>query len=154
MSKTEKEKHEKIARLRKMRKQFEKEKDVRGVIRVKALIAYYNGMLSSVIVQCYEINEKTLKNWIQRFENEEALDDLPRSGRPSKLPKDKEEELREMIAQQNQRVWVARHICEWLSTRVVQFYQIVTLLRSSNDNWSHPNYYSEAAACYTICYSR
>jgi len=78
MSKAEKEKREKIARLRKMRKQFEKEKDVRGVIRVKALLAYYNGIWSSVIVQCYEINEKTLKNWIQRFENEEPLEDLPR----------------------------------------------------------------------------
>ena len=124
MSKAEKEKREKIARLRKMRKQFEKEKDVRGVIRVKALIAYYNGLSSSVIVQCYEINEKTLKNWIQRFENEEALDDLPRSGRPSKLPKDKQEELREMIAQQNQRVWVARHICEWLATTFRVFYSV------------------------------
>jgi len=28
---------------------------------------------------------------------------LPRSGRPCKLPQDKQEELREMIAEQNQR---------------------------------------------------
>ena len=32
---------------------IEKEKDVRSVLRVKALIAYYNGMSPSVIVQCY-----------------------------------------------------------------------------------------------------
>ena len=59
MSKIEKEKQAKIARLRKICKEFEKEKDVRSVLRVKALIAYYNGMSRSVIVQCYEINEKT-----------------------------------------------------------------------------------------------
>jgi hypothetical protein len=84
MSKAEKEKRDtpalaggarEITRLRKMCKGFEKEKDVRSVLRVKALIAYYNGMLPSIIVQCYEINEKTLKNWIHRFENEEALND-------------------------------------------------------------------------------
>jgi len=133
MSKAEREKREtpalaggarEITRLRKMCKGFEKEKDVRSVLRVKALIAYYNGMLPSIIVQCYEINEKTLKNWIQRFENEEALNDLPRSGRPSKLPKDKQEELREMIAKQNQRVWVARHIFEWLSITFRAFYSV------------------------------
>jgi transposase len=133
MSKAEREKREtpalaggarEITRLRKMCKGFEKEKDVRSVLRVKALIAYYNGMLPSIIVQCYEINEKTLKNWIQRFENEEALNDLPRSGRPSKLPKDKQEELREMIAKQNQRVWVARHIIEWLSITFRVFYSV------------------------------
>jgi transposase len=84
MSKLEKENQVKIARLRKMHRKFNKEKDVRGIIRVKALIAYYKETLPSVIAQCYEINEKTLKNWIERFENEESLNDLPRSGRPSK----------------------------------------------------------------------
>ena len=124
MSKIEKEKQAKIARLRKICKEFEKEKDVRSVLRVKALIAYYNGMSRSVIVQCYEINEKTLKNWIERFENEETMGDLPRSGRPCKLPKDQQEELRELIAKQNQRVWVARHIFEWLSTTLRIFYSV------------------------------
>jgi transposase len=113
-----------IARLRKMYKEFDKEKDVRSILRVKALIAYYNGMSPSVIAQCYEINEKTLKNWVERFENEEPLDDLPRSGRPSKLPKEKQEELREMIAEQNQRVWVARHVHVWLTITLKVFYSV------------------------------
>jgi transposase len=124
MSKLEKEKQAKIARLRKMHKKFNKEKDVRGIMRVKALIAYYKGMLPSVIAQCYEINEKTLKNWVERFENEESLDDLPRSGRPSKLPKEKQEELRQMIAEQNQRVWVARHVYVWLTITFKVFYSV------------------------------
>jgi len=39
MSKLEKEKRAEIARLRKMRRKFNKEKDVSGIMRVKALIA-------------------------------------------------------------------------------------------------------------------
>jgi len=124
MNLSPKERQEKIARLRKMSKEFEKEKDVRGVLRAKALIAYYNGLSPAVIVQCYEINEKTLKNWLQRFENGEPLDDLPRSGRPCKLSPEKQAELREMIAKQNQRVWVARHIFEWLTTTFGVFYSV------------------------------
>lgn len=124
MNKLEKEKQVKIARLRKMHKEFEKEKDVRSILRVKALIAYYKGMLQSVIVQCYEISEKTLKNWVKRFENGEALEDLPRSGRPNKLPEEKQEELRQMIAEQNQRVWVARHIAAWLAVTFKVIYSV------------------------------
>ena len=124
MNIAEKEKRDKITRLRRMCKEFEKGKDIRSVLRVKALIAYYNGMDSAVIIQCYEINERTLKNWIERFENEEGLDDLPRSGRPCKLPPEQQAELRELIAKQNQRVWVARHVLEWLSTTLNVFYSV------------------------------
>ena len=124
MSKLEREKQAKIARLRKMHKKFNKEKDVRGIMRVKTLIAYYKGMLPSVIAQCYEINEKTLKNWVERFENKESLDDLPRSGRPSKLPKEKQEELRQMIAEKNERVWVARHVYVWLTITIKVYYSV------------------------------
>ncbi|MEI8270697.1 MAG: IS630 family transposase [bacterium] len=103
-----------IYKLRKMLKEFDKEKDTRSILRIKALIAYYNGMSSFVIAKCYEITEKTLKNWIKRFENEEPLNDLSRSGRPNKLSKEQQEALCKMLTDQNQRVWVARHICVWL----------------------------------------
>jgi transposase len=117
MNTAEKEYQAEISCLRAMCKKFEKENDVRSILRVKALIAYYRGMSPNVIAQCYEITEKTLKNWGKRFEKDEQIDDLPRSGRPSKLPKEKQEELRQMIAEQNQRIWVARHIA-WLVTSV------------------------------------
>lgn len=110
MNTTEKENQVEIGCLREMCKKFEKENDVRSILRVKALIAYYRGMSPSVIAQCYEITEKTLKNWVKRFEKEEQISDLPRSGRPSILPKEKQDELRQMIAKQNQRIWVARHV--------------------------------------------
>ena len=110
MKTTEKENQAEITCLREMCKKFEEGNDVRSILRVKALIAYYRGMSPDVIAQCYEITEKTLKNWIKRFEKEEQINDLPRSGRPSILPKEKQDELRQMIAEQNQRIWVARHI--------------------------------------------
>ena len=124
MNNIEKENRIKIARLREIGKEFDKEKDIRGLLRVKALIAYYKGISPSVIAQCYEINEKTLKHWVDRFENGTPLDDLPRSGRPSKLPEEKQEELRQMIAGQNQRVWVARHVYTLLLTTFQVCYSV------------------------------
>jgi len=44
MSKIEKEKQGKIACPRKMYKEFDKEKDMRSILHVKALIAYCNGI--------------------------------------------------------------------------------------------------------------
>jgi hypothetical protein len=97
MNATEKKNQAEITCLREQCQKFEKENDVRSILRVKALIAYYKGLSPEVIAQCYEITQKTLKNWVKRFENDDQLNDLPRSGRPSKLPKDKQEELRQMI---------------------------------------------------------
>jgi transposase len=116
MNITEKENRDEIALLRDLCKKFEKENDVRSILRVKALIAYYKGMLPEVIAQCYEISQKTLKNWVKRFESDVQLDDFPRSGRPSKLPEEKQAELRQMIKEQNQRIWVARHVGVLLTT--------------------------------------
>jgi transposase len=116
MNTTEKENHDEIALLRDLYKKFEKENDVRSILRVKALIAYYKGVSPEVIAECYEISRKTLKNWIKRFESDVQLDDFPRSGRPSKLPEEKQEELRQMIEAQNQRIWVARHVVVLLTT--------------------------------------
>ena len=99
-------------------------------MRVKALIAYYNGMSSFVIAKCFEITEKTLKNWIKRFENEEPLNDLSRSGRPNKLSKEQQETLCKMLTDDNQRVWVARHICVWLITTFNVTIQCATYLNS------------------------
>jgi len=87
-------------------------------------ILHYKGILPSVIAQCYEINEKILEKWVEHFENEELLNDLPRSGRPSKLPKEQQEELRQMIAEQNQRIWVARHVYVWLTITFKVYYSV------------------------------
>jgi transposase len=89
---------------------------VRTIIRVKSLIAYYKGNSVGKVSQCFDINEKSLKRWIKRYENGgvEALNDEERSGCPVRLPKEQQQELKKMIEEQNQRVWVARHVYEVL----------------------------------------
>jgi transposase len=100
----------KLDRLRNQYRQLKKKGDIRGVLRVKALIAYYKGMPAETVAACYDVSLKTLKGWIKKFEAEQALSDQPRSGRPSKLSSSQSEELKQMISQHNQRVWTARHV--------------------------------------------
>ena len=84
----------------------------RTIIRVKALMAYYKGIGMTVVANCYDISIKTLKTWIKKFEKQgvESLPDLARSGRPKKLEEKQLEELKKKIVEQNQRVWLARHV--------------------------------------------
>lgn len=84
----------------------------RTMIRVKALIAYYKGNHLKTVANCYDITVKTLKTWISKFEKQgiESLPDNPRSGRPKKLEEKELEELKNVIVEQNQRVWLARHV--------------------------------------------
>jgi transposase len=102
--------------LKKLKKQKLTPSVVRTIMRVKALIAYYKGSSIDVVATCYDISEKSLHRWIKEFETYglEGLGDEDRSGRPIKLPKDKLEELKEIIKTQNQRIWVARHVYELL----------------------------------------
>lgn len=120
-----------IIQLKTYLKKLQKQQDitpvtVRSIIRIKALIAHYKGHPISSISQCYDINEKTLKRWIKRFENGgvEALKDEERSGRPAKLPKEQQEELKKIIETDNQRVWVARHVYQLLITSFGIIYSV------------------------------
>lgn len=85
---------------------------IRTIIRIRVLIGYYKGSSIKMLAQCYDVSKKSIKNWIKDFETYglEGLNDGDRSGRPSKLPKDKLKELKEIIGAQNQRIWVARHV--------------------------------------------
>jgi transposase len=76
--------------LKKLKKQKLNPSMVRTIIRIKALIAYYKGAKLDVVARCYDITEKSLKEWIKRFEKSglEDLNDEDRSGRPTKLPKE------------------------------------------------------------------
>ncbi|NJO03231.1 MAG: IS630 family transposase [Bacteroidia bacterium] len=102
--------------LKKLKKQDLTPVTLRVIMRLKALIAYYKGFDLKNVSQCHDISEKSLKRWIKSFEAEgpEALNDEDRSGRPVRLPKECQEELKKKIEEDNQRVWVARHIYEYL----------------------------------------
>lgn len=82
------------------------------IIRVKALIAYYKGLALPMVAACYDVSERSIKNWVQRFEQDgdDGLDDKPRSGRPVRLPPEQAAELKALIEADQQRVWTARHV--------------------------------------------
>ena len=73
-----------------------------------------------------DASQKTIKPWIKRYLNSgvEGLKDNPRSGRPPKIDKEKLEEMGEVIKQDNQRVWVARHICCLIMNTLSIFYSV------------------------------
>ena len=100
----------KLAKLRQAYQQFKKQGDIRAVLRVKALRAYYQGQSAKTVAACYGVSLKTFKVWVKQFEAEQALTDHPRSGRPRKLSSAQEQELKQMITTQTQRVWTARHV--------------------------------------------
>lgn len=102
--------------LRKLKKQKLTPVIVRTVLRVKALIAYYKGASIQNVSQCYDISVKSLKRWIKDFEigGPESINDAERSGCPVKLSKEHQEGLKKKIEEDNQRVWVARHIYDYI----------------------------------------
>ncbi len=104
----------KLRRLKKQKKQTRS--TMRAIIRTKALIAFYKGIKKSVVASCYDVSEKSLNSWIKQFESYgiDSIDDNHRDGRPPKLPKHEGEVLKKMIEEDNQRVWVARHVYEAL----------------------------------------
>ena len=98
--------------LRRIKKKNLTASEQRTIIRVKALIAYYKGNSVEQVANCYDISEKSVKSWIKRYERVgcEMLSDAERSGRPLKLLKEQQEELKKLIEEQKGRVWVARHV--------------------------------------------
>jgi transposase len=110
---------EKVKRLKATLHRLVKESQaLETILRVKALIAYYKGLDFKTVAACYDVTERSVKNWVHRFESEgdEGLDDKPRSGRPMRLPAEQAAELKALIEHDNQRVWTARHVWVALTT--------------------------------------
>jgi len=100
------------AYLKKLKKQKLNDSVVRTMMRVKALIAYYKGQSTWAVAECFDIHEKTCLTWIKHFEVQgcDSLPDLDRSCRPVKLPEDKQQELKQIIEDQNQRIWATQNV--------------------------------------------
>ena len=115
MGKKQSKKQIKLDKLRGRYHQLKKKKekrnaDVREMMRCKALIALYEGVDIETVAKCYGVGVKTLKKWKKGFEAQKKLGDKARSGRPPGLSSAQKQKLKEMITQDNQRVWTARHI--------------------------------------------
>lgn len=102
-----------VKQLRNDLKYYQSQKDVQMVLRIKAMIAYEGGRNPNKIHMHFDVSQKTIKRWIKRYltSGVEGLKDDSKSGRPPKIDKEKLGEIGEIIKNDNQRVWVARHIC-------------------------------------------
>ena len=70
--------------------------DKKPTMRLIAAIAYKNGVTQSELAAWFDVERKTIYNWLSRFEEgdiESAITDDPRAGRPRKLSDDQLSEL-------------------------------------------------------------
>ena len=116
----------KIKNLRNAIKKFKKAKDANSIIRLKVIIAYLSKKPSNKISTYFDISEKTVKRWIKSYESNglDGLVDMPRSGRPPKLNQEQLDELKSLIEADQERVWVARHIYQLISTIFAVIYSV------------------------------
>ena len=107
-------------------KYYQSQKDIQMVMRITAIIAYEDGRNPNKIHMYLNASQKTIKRWIKRYLNSgvEGLKDLSRSDRPPKIDKEKLAEIGEVMKQDNQRVWVARHICCLIMSMLSVFYSV------------------------------
>jgi len=98
--------------IRKLKNQKPSKQIRKAIERAKALMSFYKGIATEVIAVVLNVSEKTIKRWIKKFSTYgiDSLYDEERDGRPPKLNKAQEEELKQIIVEQNKRVWTARHI--------------------------------------------
>jgi len=138
MKKQKSEQQIKVEKLRSSYQQLKKKKaksngDVREMLRLKALIAYYQGLKLETVAQAYEVGVKTLREWIKKFEAEVGVGDQARSGRPAKLSPGQQQQLKAIVTRHQEQVWTARHVSVLLEAVFLVSYApkyIPALLRS------------------------
>lgn len=72
-------------------------KDVKEKIRYEALYAVSRGKDVRTVADIVDVEESTVYDWIKKWILEERVSDKPRSGRPPKLTKEDEEEIKHLI---------------------------------------------------------
>ena len=76
-------------------------KDSKDKIRYMALYAISRNFTVEDAAAFVYVEESTVYDWIQRWKSEKNLYDKPRSGRPPKITKDDEKEIRRLIDESN-----------------------------------------------------
>jgi transposase len=72
-------------------------KDAKEKIRYEALYAVSRGNNVRNVANIIAVEESTVYDWIHLWETERTVSDKPRSGRPSKLTEEDENEIKELI---------------------------------------------------------
>jgi len=71
--------------------------DVREKIRYEALYAVSRGKSVKSVADIIDVEESTIYDWINRWISEKSVSDKPRGGKPPKITKDDEEEIRHLL---------------------------------------------------------
>ncbi len=82
--------------------------------RVLAAIGRKQGDKIETLAERHGVVEKTIRNWLDRFEVEpieQAPYDAPRPGGPSKLTADEREQLEEVLQQPPTELGYEHHLC-------------------------------------------
>jgi transposase len=115
-----------IKKLREAIKAHKKLGDIDMFARIKTIIAFLTKKSIEKIASYFDISTKTVRRWIRAYEKE-GIDGLliaPRSGRPPKLNEEELNKLKKMIEDDQERVWVARHVFILIATLFSVVYSI------------------------------
>jgi transposase len=112
--------------------------DKRPVQRLSAAIAYKDGVEQQRIADWFDVERKTIYNWITRFEDGVSIadaTDTQRSGRNRKISEDQLTEFREMVQQPpaeagfDAPAWTPRLVRKVLADRYDADYSIASCRR-------------------------
>jgi transposase len=87
-----------------------------------AAIAYKNGITQSELAEWFDVERKTIYNWLTRLEErnvDEAIRDEQRAGRPRKLAEEQLGDLRKIL--QNPPTEAGLHAPAWTTELLQQF---------------------------------
>ena len=76
-------------------------KDAKEKIRFEALYAVSRGNTVKSVANIIDVEESTVYDWINRWILEKSASDKPKSGRPSKITKKDEQEIRRVVDENN-----------------------------------------------------
>lgn len=94
--------------------------DATEKIRYEALYAVSRGFTVEIVANMIDVEESTVYDWIHRWEKEHGISDKPRSGRPTKLTKEDENEIRRIIDENDPKKYGIN--ASHYTTKELQFY--------------------------------
>ncbi len=95
-------------------------KDAKEKIRYQALFAVSRGNNVRNIANIIAVEESTVYDWINQWERERNVSDKPRSGRPEKITKDDEKEIKRLLDEKDPKKYGIN--ASQYTTKELQFY--------------------------------
>ncbi len=76
-------------------------KDAKERERLRALYALSIGKPPKLVCEIFAVHEDTLREWTEKWEEEQCVKDKPRPGRPSFLNEDEKQQIRHLVDENN-----------------------------------------------------